>query len=294
VGKPRMETLTSVAEMKRWSRSQLKGGKTIGLVPTMGYLHEGHLSLMRRGRSENDMLVASIFVNPTQFGPKEDLSSYPRDPEADSIKCSQLGVDALFMPAPADIYGPGFQTYVEVEKVARPLCGLSRPGHFRGVATVVLKLFNIVSPDAAYFGRKDYQQLQVIKTMARDLDLDVTIVSCPTVREDDGLAMSSRNSYLSPAERRQAMCLYQALQTAQGLLDRGEPDAKEYVKAMSDRILREPDALIDYVSLVHPETLEDLERVADQALAVLAVRIGKTRLIDNMLLQGPALKKDEA
>jgi pantoate--beta-alanine ligase len=289
-----METLTSVLEMKHWSRSRRKEGKTIGFVPTMGYLHEGHLSLMRRGRSENDILAASIFVNPTQFGQNEDLSSYPRDPEADSAKCSEIGVDALFMPRAADIYGPDFQTYVDVEKVAGPLCGASRPGHFRGVATVVLKLFNIVSPDAAYFGRKDYQQLQVIKTMVRDLDLDVTIVSCPTLREDDGLAMSSRNSYLSPRERQQATCLCQALQTAQSLFDLREPDAKEYVKAMSDRILREPDAQIDYVSLVHPDTLQDLDRVSDQALAVLAVRIGKTRLIDNLLLQSPTLKKDNA
>jgi pantoate--beta-alanine ligase len=287
-----METLTSVVGMKQWSRARLKAGKTIGFVPTMGYLHEGHLNLMRRGRLENDILVASIFVNPTQFGRNEDLSSYPRDPEADFAKCAQLGVDALFMPEAADIYGPDFQTYVEVEKVAGPLCGASRPGHFRGVATVVLKLLNIVTPDAAYFGRKDYQQLQVIKTMVRDLDLDVTIVPCPTVREDDGLAMSSRNSYLSPRERQQATCLYQALQTAQSLFDLSETDARKYVKAMSDRILSEPDARIDYVSLVHPETLQDLVRVADQALAALAVRIGKTRLIDNMLLQSPMLKKD--
>ncbi len=222
-----METLTSLALMKHWSRSHQREGKTIGFVPTMGYLHEGHLSLMRRGRSENDLLVASIFVNPTQFGQNEDLDNYPRDPEADLAKCAQVGVDAMFMPAAGDIYGPDFQTFVEVENVARPLCGASRPGHFRGVATVVLKLFNVVSPTAAYFGQKDYQQLRVIKTMVRDLDLDVTVVPCPTVREDDGLAMSSRNSYLSPRERQQATCLYQALQTAQSLLDRGEQNAKE-------------------------------------------------------------------
>ncbi len=289
-----METLISVARMKHWSRSHLKAGKTIGLVPTMGYLHEGHLSLMRRGRSENDLLVTSIFVNPTQFGRNEDLDSYPRNPEADMAKCAQVSVDAVFMPAVGDVYGPDFQTYVEVEKVTAPLCGASRPGHFRGVATVVLKLFNVISPTTAYFGQKDYQQLQVIKTMARDLNLDVTIVSCPTVREDDGLAMSSRNAYLSPPERRQAVGLYQALRTAQSLLDRGEPDAKEYVKAMSERILREPDTQIDYVSLVHPETLQELERVSDRALAALAVRIGKTRLIDNMLLRGPMRSKGEA
>jgi pantoate--beta-alanine ligase len=199
----------------------------------------------------------------------------------------------MFMPEVGDIYGPDFQTYVEVENVARPLCGASRPGHFRGVATVVLKLFNVVSPTAAYFGRKDYQQLQVIKTMARP-GSGRNNSSVSDRREDDGLAMSSRNAYLSPSERQQATCLYQALQTAQRILDRGEQDAKVYVKAMSDTIQKEPDAQIDYVSLVHPETLQDLERVADDALAVLAVRIGKTRLIDNMLLQGPALRRDEA
>ncbi|MGB6067515.1 MAG: pantoate--beta-alanine ligase [Desulfomonilaceae bacterium] len=283
-----METLTSVAQMKQWSRYRILASKTIGLVPTMGFLHDGHLSLMQRGRSENDLLVTSIFVNPTQFGQTEDLDSYPRDPDADSTKCAQVGVDVLFMPTAEDVYGPHFQTYVEVGKLAEPLCGASRPGHFRGVATVVLKLFNIVSPTAAYFGRKDYQQLQVIKTMTRDLNLDVAIVPCPIVRERDGLAMSSRNSYLSSTERKQAVCLFQALQQAQRLLERGEPDAKEYVKAMSDRIQREPDAQIDYVSLVHPETLQDLELVADSALAALAVRIGKTRLIDNMLLERPA------
>jgi pantoate--beta-alanine ligase len=282
-----MEILTSVARMKHWSRSHVQAGKTIGFVPTMGYLHEGHLSLMRRGRSENDLLVASIFVNPTQFGQNEDLDNYPRDPEADLAKCAQVGVDAMFMPEVGDIYGPDFQTYVEVENVARPLCGASRPGHFRGVATVVLKLFNVVSPTAAYFGRKDYQQLQVIKTMTRDLDLDVTIVPCPTVREHDGLAMSSRNAYLSPRERQQATCLY-------GPGHFGSGRARRCRKGDVGWIQKEPDAQIDYVSLVHPETLQDLERVADDALAVLAVRIGKTRLIDNMLLQGPALRKDEA
>ncbi len=289
-----METLTSVAQMKHWSRYHIQAGQTIGLVPTMGFLHDGHLSLMQRGRSENDLLVTSIFVNPTQFGRNEDLDSYPRDPEADSEKCAQVGVDALFVPTAKDVYGPDFRTYVEVGKLAEPLCGASRPGHFRGVATVVLKLFNIVSPAAAYFGQKDYQQLQVIRTMTRDLNLDVEIVPCPIVREHDGLAMSSRNSYLSSTERKQAVCLFQALQNAQNLLDRSESDAKAYVKAMSDRIQREPDAQIDYINLVHPETLQDLELVGDSALAALAVRIGKTRLIDNMLLEHSALGKDRA
>ncbi|MBI5570957.1 MAG: pantoate--beta-alanine ligase [Desulfomonile tiedjei] len=278
-----METITSVAEMKRWAKLHSAAGKSIGLVPTMGYLHEGHVSLMRRGRRENDLLAASIFVNPTQFGPSEDLSTYPRDLEADSLKCASVGVDALFMPEPGDVYGPGFQTYVDVLEVSEPLCGASRPGHFRGVATVVLKLINTVAPTNIYFGMKDFQQLQVINTMVRDLDVDVNVVPCPTVREADGLAMSSRNSYLSPDERRQAVCLHHALHEAKKLFDAGERSPERYLRVMADRITREPAAQPDYVSLVHPETLRSLEEVDDSALAALAVRVGRTRLIDNMV-----------
>ncbi len=280
-----METIQSVTSMKTWSRKHVAVGKTIGFVPTMGFLHEGHISLMRSARAENDLLVVSIFVNPTQFGRNEDFGSYPRDPESDSAKCAGVGTDAIFMPGPDDIYGPDYQTYVEVEKVSGPLCGASRPGHFRGVATVVLKLFNIVQPTAAYFGRKDYQQLQVIKTMVRDLDLGVRIVPCATVREEDRLAMSSRNSYLSRDERRQAVCLNQALLEAQRLFEEREPKAAKYIDIMTERIRREPDAKIDYVSLVHPETLQDLKEVNRSALAVMAVRVGKTRLIDNMVFE---------
>jgi len=279
-----MEILTSVARMKEWSRRCLSQGQTIGFVPTMGFLHEGHMSLIHRARSENSAVAASIFVNPTQFGPREDLASYPRDPESDSAKCRDAGVDALFMPEPEGIYPAGFQTYVEVEEVSGPLCGASRPGHFRGVATVVLKLFNIVSPTRAYFGSKDYQQLQVIKTMARDLNLDTEVVACPTVREADGLAMSSRNSYLTPDQRKQAICLYAALQEAQALFTKGETQAEKYLQVMSIRIKKEPGADVDYISLVHPETLEELKTVNGPALAALAVRVGKTRLIDNMVL----------
>ncbi|MBI5252206.1 MAG: pantoate--beta-alanine ligase [Desulfomonile tiedjei] len=280
-----MEVLNTVQQMKLWSRNRRQAGKTIGFVPTMGYLHEGHLSLMRQAREQNDFLVTSIFVNPTQFGRNEDLDSYPKAPEADSRKCEECGVDALFMPRNEDMYRPNFQTYVEVEKVSGPLCGASRPGHFRGVATVVLKLFNIVQASSAYFGEKDYQQLQVIKTMARDLDLPVSIVPCSTVRDSDGLAMSSRNSYLSSEERKQAVCLHQALETAEELFRSGEAEPDNYLKAMSDRIGKEPLAEIDYVELVHPQTLQRLANVdALGALAVMAVRIGKTRLIDNKVL----------
>jgi len=282
-----MDILESVAAMKQWSAFQRGRGESIGFVPTMGFLHEGHLSLMRRARSENGQVVASIFVNPAQFGVNEDLGKYPRDPENDKRKCGQQGVDALFMPPVDEVYGVGFQTYVDVEKVSGPLCGASRPGHFRGVATVVLKLFNMVHATSAYFGKKDYQQLQVITTMVRDLNVDVLIVPCETVREPDGLAMSSRNSYLSPDQRKQAVCLYQALQEARLLYNTGEKSAQIYIQAMSRRISREPDAVPDYVSLVHPETLQDLTEVGrDGALAVLAVRIGKTRLIDNMRVNG--------
>jgi len=276
----------STTYVKRWSRERRLEGKSIGFVPTMGFLHEGHISLMRRARAENDLVVVSLFVNPTQFGPGEDLERYPRDPDGDAHACAEAGVDVLYTPDTATIYPPGFQTYVDVEKVSRPLCGASRPGHFRGVATVVLKLFSIVQPSAAYFGRKDYQQLQVITAMARDLDLDVRIVPCATIREADGLAMSSRNAYLAADQRRQAVCLHHALLEAQRLFTEGERSAERYLQAMRGRIEQEPDARIDYVSLVHPETLEDLHEVHDGAVAALAVRIGSTRLIDNMLLEG--------
>ncbi len=280
-----METITSVAEMKKWASGRTRSSKTVGFVPTMGFLHEGHLILMRRAKSENDLLVTSIFVNPTQFGKNEDFGAYPRDFESDSAKCAELGVDVLFVPQRDDIYGPDYQTYVDVENVSGPLCGASRPGHFRGVATVVLKLFNIVRPTSAYFGEKDYQQLQVIRTMVRDLDLDVRIAPCETVRENDGLAMSSRNSYLSAIERKQAVCLNQALLQAKSLFVERESKGAKYIEIMTRRIQDEPDAKIDYVSLVDPETLQDLENVNNNALAVLAVRIGKTRLIDNMILK---------
>jgi pantoate--beta-alanine ligase len=280
-----MEIINSIHEMKRWSLRRLMNSETIGLVPTMGYLHEGHLSLMSRARSENFRLAASIFVNPIQFGRNEDLGSYPRDPESDKQKCLECGVEALFMPEASDMYGSDFHTHVDVDRISAPLCGASRPGHFRGVATVVLKLFNIVRPTSAYFGMKDYQQLQVIRTMVNDLNLGVVIVPCPTVREPDGLAMSSRNSYLSPGERKQAPALYEGLIAAKSLFEQGQTDAAVYLRAMKNRIANEPDATIDYVNLVNPETLEDLERVDNSALAVMAVRIGKTRLIDNMLFQ---------
>jgi pantoate--beta-alanine ligase len=280
-----MEILGTVSEIKRWSKGNTVLGDTIGLVPTMGALHEGHLSLVNRARSENKRVVVSIFVNPAQFGPSEDFGSYPRLPQEDLLKCDYAGVDAIFMPEPSEIYGSGFQTYIDVTKLSVHLCGASRPGHFRGVATVVLKLFNIVKPTSAYFGLKDYQQVQVIKAMVRDLNLDVQIVSCPTVREPDGLAMSSRNAYLGQEHRKQALCLYEALMIADKMFSNGESSADNYLAAMKDRISIEPSAKIDYLKVVDPYTLEDLGVVGDQFLAVMAVRIGSTRLIDNMCFE---------
>jgi len=279
-----MDIITTVNAVRKRLQPHRREGHRIGLVPTMGYLHEGHLSLMRKGRSENDVVVATIFVNPTQFGPSEDLDKYPRDPEGDAEKCRSAGVDVLFVPGAEEVYGLEFQTYVTVEKVSVPLCGASRPGHFRGVATVVLKLFNMVQPSSAYFGRKDYQQVQVIKTMVRDLNLDVRIVECDTIREVDGLAMSSRNAYLLPDQRRQAVCLYQALMEAKTLFKTGEKRVEHYLEAMRNRVNAESATEVDYIRIVHPETLEDLDDVRDKALGILAVRIGNTRLIDNMLL----------
>ncbi|MFH0822549.1 MAG: pantoate--beta-alanine ligase [Pseudomonadota bacterium] len=280
-----MQTVTSIQSMREWARDKRRSGASIGFVPTMGYLHDGHLSLMERARRENDFVTASIFVNPTQFGPNEDLDRYPRDLAGDSRKCSDVGVDVLFIPEAGHVYGPTHQTYVEVAKVSLPLCGAFRPGHFRGVATVVLKLFNIIGPQKAYFGTKDFQQVRVIRTMVQDLDLDVEIVPCPTVREPDGLAMSSRNAYLSENERKQAAALHQGLLQAKRLFEAREPVPTKYLDALTTRILTERAAEIDYVKFVDPETLEDLGQVKDRALAVLAVRIGKTRLIDNMLFE---------
>jgi pantoate--beta-alanine ligase len=280
-----MKTLATTPDMKAWSRNGLAEGLTIGFVPTMGFLHEGHLSLMRKARAENDLLVASIFVNPTQFGPGEDFATYPRDPDSDSQKCEQCGVDALFLPAAQEIYPKDFQTFVDVTEVSRPMCGASRPGHFRGVATVVTKLFNIVMPTNAYFGKKDFQQLCVISTMVRELDMNVRIVPCDTVRETDGLAMSSRNARLTGEQRSQAVCLYHALAKARELFGNGETDPERYLVTMRERIHQAPDATIDYVNLVDPDSLRDLNEVSGKALAAMAVRFGQVRLIDNMILE---------
>ena len=260
--------------------------RPLGLVPTMGALHEGHLSLVRRARSDNATLVVTIFVNPTQFAPNEDLAAYPRDPERDLALLESEGADVVFMPPPEEVYPAGYDTWISVERTSASLEGEARPGHFRGVATVVCKLFNMVRPDRAYFGQKDAQQLQVIRRMNADLNLGVEVTAMPTVREPDGLAMSSRNAYLSPDERRAAPVLYAALSAARDLYDGGIRQAQAIREAMRKPLDAEPLARTDYVSVADPDTLAELELVEGPAIASLAVRIGTTRLIDNVVL-GP-------
>jgi pantoate--beta-alanine ligase len=276
-----VRVVTTVAEM-RGARQQMAG--SVGLVPTMGALHEGHLSLVRQARADDDTVVVSIFVNPTQFGPGEDYASYPRDPDRDLALLRDLGTDLIFMPSVEEMYPEGFDTYVQVERLTQVLEAAHRPGHFRGVATVVTKLFNVVQPHRAYFGQKDAQQLVVIRRLARDLGLPVEVVGLPTVREPDGLAMSSRNAYLSPEERRAAAVLYRSLQLAERLYREGERDASLIRRRMEEALAAEPLARVDYVSVSDAETLEELETVEKPALVSLAVRIGRTRLIDNVTL----------
>ena len=279
-----MDWIESASAMRGRSRRARAQGLRVGFVPTMGYLHEGHLALIRRARELSDFVVVSIFVNPTQFGPNEDLDRYPRDMERDRRLCRAEGVDAVFVPAVDELYPEGFQTFVTVEQVSRPLCGASRPGHFRGVATVVLKLFHIVEPDVAVFGRKDYQQLQVIRRMVRDLDLPVEIEGFPTVREPDGLAMSSRNAYLSPAERERALAIWRSIRRAEELVAGGEVSTASLAGEVR-RVLEGAGLRIDYVEIRHPETLEPVERVEPEAVLAIAAFVGNTRLIDNRVLR---------
>ena len=280
-----MEVIRETARMKAWSRQARRQGLTIGFVPTMGFLHQGHLDLIRYAREKSDRVAVSIFVNPKQFGPKEDLADYPRDLDRDLDRLRPIGVDAVFNPAPGEIYPPGFQTRVEVLEVTKGLCGAFRPDFFPGVTTVVLKLFCIIAPDLAVFGEKDYQQLAAIKTMARDLALDVRVEGRPTVREPDGLAMSSRNTYLSPDERESALSLSQGLELARGMAARGEVEAAGVLAAVRAHIESRPEAKIQYAVLVDPDTLEEKPRVEGRTLLALAVFVGRTRLIDNAVLE---------
>ena len=277
--------IQGIPEMQAWSGRARGEGKRIVLVPTMGYLHEGHLSLVREGRHKGDCLVVSIFANPTQFAPSEDFESYPRDLERDIRLLAEEGVDLLFNPAAEDMYPQGYQTYVDVEEVSQPLCGTHRPGHFRGVATVVLKLFHIVKPHVAVFGLKDYQQVQVIRRMLRDLNLEVEIVACPTVREPDGLAMSSRNRYLGPAEREAALCIRSALARAEALVRGGENAAGRIREAVVAEIARQPLARLEYAELRDPTGLHPVEEVRGPTLLALCAWVGEARLIDNRILE---------
>lgn len=275
-------TIKDVRErVNAWKRE----GLTIGFVPTMGYLHEGHKSLMQAARVNNDRVVVSVFVNPMQFGPNEDLESYPRDFEKDSALCESVGVDLIFHPEPEEMYADGFCSYVDMNGLTTELCGKSRPIHFRGVQTVVLKLFNIVKPDRAYFGQKDAQQLAVIKRMVKDLNVDTEIIGCPIVREADGLAKSSRNTYLNPDERKAALILSRSLKLGRELIENGETDSKAVIKAITDSINTEPLAKIDYVDVVDFDTITPVDKIGKSVLVAIAVYIGKTRLIDNFIIE---------
>ncbi|MFH1675270.1 MAG: pantoate--beta-alanine ligase [Pseudomonadota bacterium] len=279
-----MQIITNIPLVRQEADCLRKAGKRIVLVPTMGCLHEGHLSLMRLGRKEGDHLVVSIFVNPTQFGPTEDFEAYPRDFDRDCDMAESVGVDTVFAPETRALYGNGYQTYVTLERLPLHLCGKSRPSHFRGVASVVAKLLNIVKPHTAVFGEKDRQQLVIIRRMAEDLNFDVKIVGVPIVRERDGLAMSSRNLYLSKEERASATVLFQVLQTSQKLVEQGERSPERIIKTARELILSRSHTRIDYISICDPETLEDVDQIDKEALMALAVYVGKARLIDNAIL----------
>lgn len=279
-----MKVISSVSDMQKTAGAMRLEGRRIGLVPTMGYLHEGHLSLMRRAREDCDVVVASVFVNPMQFGPVEDFERYPRDAEGDRKRCESTGVDILFMPDAKDMYTLSTPVFVTVEGVSDILEGAIRPGHFRGVATVVAKLFNITKPHRAYFGQKDYQQCIVIKRMVAGLNMDVDIVVMPTIREPDGLAMSSRNVYLAPEERNAAAALPRALKTAEEFIRQGVRDPAEIKERMRNILLSSKGVAIDYIEIADPETLEPLDIAGGRMVLLVAIRISGTRLIDNFLI----------
>ena len=279
-----MKVVGTIKEVRELVKEWKKNGETVGFVPTMGYLHEGHGSLITKARENNDKVVVSIFVNPMQFGPTEDLDSYPRDLEKDSKFCESLGADLIFHPEPEEMYHDDFSSYVDMSVLTEELCGLSRPVHFRGVCTVVTKLFNIVQPDNAYFGQKDAQQLAIIKHMVQDLNMDINVVGCPIVREEDGLAKSSRNTYLSQEERKAVLILSKTVKLAKELIDAGEKDADVVVAKMKENIETEPMAKIDYVKAVNGLTMQQQKEIKAPMLIAMAVYIGKTRLIDNMIL----------
>ncbi|MFZ5449473.1 MAG: pantoate--beta-alanine ligase [Thermodesulfobacteriota bacterium] len=279
-----MEIISDPRDVGTLARLWREQGFKVALVPTMGFFHQGHVSLMEYGRTIADRLVVSLFVNPAQFGPAEDLARYPRDLDRDARLALDAGVDCLYTPEVGSMYPAGYQTYVEVEQLSHGLCGASRPGHFRGVATVVLKLFNQVTPEVAIFGEKDYQQLMVVKRLVADLDVPVEIIGRPIVREPDGLAMSSRNTYLNPEERAAALCLFRGIQAARELVGSGAKSREDILAAVGQIITAAPYTRIDYVDLVDPQTLREVDTIEDEARLLLAVWINKTRLIDNTLL----------
>lgn len=282
-----MKIFETVKEMQAYSESLRIAGKKIAFVPTMGYLHEGHLSLMREGKKRGDCLVISIYVNPTQFGPTEDLDQYPRDFDRDENLASDVGVDVIFYPPNREMYPQHYQTYINVENVTKNLCGASRPGHFRGVATVCAKLFNIVKPHVTVFGKKDFQQLITIKRMVEDLNMDLEVVGLSTVRESDGLAMSSRNTYLKDDERESALSLSRSMKLAKDLYDGGERDAASIISEMKTFIEGHPHTNIDYIRICDTTTMEDVDRLDGESVVALAVRVGSPRLIDNYVFGEP-------
>lgn len=279
-----MQVVKTAEEVRKIVNEWRKEGKSIGFVPTMGYLHEGHQSLIRNAVNDNDKVVVSIFVNPMQFGVNEDLESYPRDFERDSKMCEDMNADLIFNPEPSEMYKKNFCSFVDMNGLTKGLCGKTRPIHFRGVCTVVTKLFNIVKPDKAYFGQKDAQQLAVIKRMVKDLDMDIEIVGCPIIRESDGLAKSSRNTYLNEEERKAAVVLSRALKLGKALVDSGEVSAEKVIKLVREEIESEPLAKVDYVEAVDFERLENVDVIDKGVLVAIAVYIGKTRLIDNFIV----------
>lgn len=280
-----MKILKTVDEVRNQVKAWKKEELSVGLVPTMGYLHEGHQSLIKKSVEQNDKTVVSVFVNPMQFGPTEDLESYPRDLDADAKLCEETGADVIFHPEPEEMYRPGFCSYVNMTGLPDALCGLTRPVHFKGVCTVVNKLFNIVQPDRAYFGQKDAQQLAIIMRMVTDLNMDIEIVGCPIVREPDGLAKSSRNIYLTKEERQAAVVLSKAVNLGKEMIEKGERDAHAVVAAMKELISAEPLADIDYVEMVNMDTMKAIDTVEGHVLCAMAVRFGKARLIDNFILE---------
>lgn len=280
-----MVIYSKIEEVRRQVSDWKKEGLSVGLVPTMGYLHEGHKSLIDAARKDNDRVVVSIFVNPMQFGPNEDLASYPRDLDKDAKLCREAGVDLIFHPDAEEMYEPGFCSYVDMDGLTTELCGKSRPTHFRGVQTVVLKLFHIVTPDRAYFGQKDAQQLAVIRRMVRDLNVGIEIIGCPIIREADGLAKSSRNTYLNDAERQAALVLSRSLNVGKALAESGEINAQVIREAVKKEIEKEPMAKIDYVDVVDFDTITPIDTLQGSVLIAIAVFIGKTRLIDNFIVE---------